>query len=116
MKDSNSAQTIAKRVASFLWRFVPFGLLFQGGTIVLAWLVGARQDKSTAFFSMLLVSFSYVLILYSSEARGYAPLIFFCFLCFLILHSFFENPRWQLAVMFSLGAITRQSAPCRARN
>ncbi len=75
------------------------------GTIVLAWLVGARQDKSTAFFSMLLVSFSYVLILYSSEARGYAPLIFFCFLCFLILHSFFENPRWQLAVMFSLGAI-----------
>jgi len=75
------------------------------GTIVLAWFIGARQDRWTAFFSILLVSFSYVLILYSSEARGYAPLIFFCFLCFLILHSFFENPRWQLAVMFSLGAI-----------
>jgi len=75
------------------------------GTIVLAWLIGARQDKGTAFFSMLLASFSYVLILYSSEARGYAPLIFFCFLCFLILHSFFENPRWQLAGLFSLSAI-----------
>src|SRR5207244_13132433 len=65
----------------------------------------ARQDKCIAFFSMLLASFSYVLILYSSEARGYAPLIFFCFLCFLILHSFFENPRWQLAGLFSLSAI-----------
>jgi hypothetical protein len=75
------------------------------GTIVLAWFVGARRDTWTAFFSMFLVSFSYVLILYSSEARGYAPLIFFCFLSFLILHKFFDNPHWQLAVMFSLSVI-----------
>src|SRR5438270_6877815 len=46
------------------------------GTIVLAWFIGLRRDRATAFFSMLLVSFSYVMILYSSEARGYAPLIF----------------------------------------
>jgi len=75
------------------------------GTVVLAWFIGRRQNKAAAFFSMLLVSFSYVLILYSSEARGYAPLIFFCFSCFFILHSFFENPRWQLAGLFSLSAI-----------
>src|SRR5437868_2025651 len=78
---------------------------FGIGTIALAWFVGARRDTWTAFFSMFLVSFSYVLILYSSEARGYAPLLFFCFLSFLILHKFFQNPRWQLAVMFSLSAI-----------
>jgi hypothetical protein len=75
------------------------------GTIVLAWFIGARRDKPTAFFSIFLVSFSYVLILYSSEARGYAPLIFFCFLCFLILQSFFERQRWQLAPSFSLSAV-----------
>jgi hypothetical protein len=75
------------------------------GAVVLAWFIGARRDRCTAFFSMFLVSFSYVLILYSSEARGYAPLIFFCFLCFLILHAFFGNPRWQLAGLFSLSAI-----------
>jgi hypothetical protein len=75
------------------------------GMIVLAWSIGARRDKATAFFSMLLVSFSYVLILYSSEARGYASLIVFCFLCFLILQSFFERPRWQPAAAFSLSAV-----------
>jgi uncharacterized membrane protein len=75
------------------------------GTIVLAWLIGARQDKWTAFFSMFLVSFSYVAILYSSEARGYAPLVFFCFLCFLSLQSFFDKPRWQMAALFSLSAV-----------
>jgi hypothetical protein len=75
------------------------------GTIVLAWLIGARRDKRTAFFSMLLVSSSYVMILYSSEARGYMPLIFFCFLCFLVLQSFLERPRWQTAALFSLSAI-----------
>jgi hypothetical protein len=75
------------------------------GTIALAWFIGAKQDKWSAFFSTLLVSFSYVLILYSSEARGYASLIFFCFACFLILQSFLEKPRWQLAALFSLAAL-----------
>ena len=75
------------------------------GSILLAWLIGCRTDKATAFFSMLLVGFSYVMILYSSEARGYSPLIFFCFLCFLILQSFLDRPRWQAAALFSIGAI-----------
>lgn len=75
------------------------------GTIVVAWFIGARCDKTTALFSMLLVSFSYVLILYSSEARGYAALILFCFLCFLILERFFERPSGKLAMLFSLSAI-----------
>jgi hypothetical protein len=79
--------------------------VFGIGAVVLAWFIGARRDKWTAFFSAFLVSFSYVLILYSSEARGYAPLIFFCFLCFLILQLFFDNPRWQLAALFSLSAV-----------
>jgi hypothetical protein len=75
------------------------------GTIVLAWFIGLRRDRWTAFFSMFLVSFSYVAILYSSEARGYASLVFFCFLCFLILESFFEKPRWQMASWFSLSSV-----------
>src|SRR4029077_19307910 len=58
------------------------------GTVILAWLIGLRRNKSAALFSMLIVAFSYVLVLYSSEARGYGSLIFFCFLCFLSLQSF----------------------------
>jgi len=79
--------------------------VFGIGTIVLAWLIGARRDRWAAFFCMFLVSFSYVLILYSSEARGYAPLIFFCFLCLLVLHSFFDKPRWQSAALFLLSTV-----------
>jgi len=75
------------------------------GIIVVAWFIGARRARPTAFFSLLLVSFSYVAILYSSEARGYAALVFFCFVCFLILESFFENPRWQMAAWFSVSAV-----------
>ena len=75
------------------------------GTIVLTWFIGIRRDRWTALFSMLLVSFSYVAVLYSSEARGYATLVFFCFLCFLILESFFEKPSWQLAAWFSVSAV-----------
>jgi hypothetical protein len=74
-------------------------------TIVLAWFIGARRDKSTAFFCTLLISFSYVLVLYSSEARGYASLIFFCYLSFLILLSFFKKQRWQLAGLFALSGV-----------
>lgn len=75
------------------------------GAIILAWLIGRHRDRTTAFFSMFLVSFSYVMILYSSEARGYAPLIFFCFLCFLVLESLLARPRWQAAALFSISAI-----------
>lgn len=78
---------------------------FGIGTVVLAWFIGARRDRWTAFFSMLLVSFSYVLILYSSEARGYAALVFFCFASFLLLERFVEKPGWPLALLFSLNAI-----------
>ena len=74
------------------------------GIIVLAWFIGAKQNKWSAFFSTLLVSFSYVLVLYSSEARGYASLVFFCFACFLVLQSFLENPRWHLAAVFTVCA------------
>ncbi|MEY2542727.1 MAG: hypothetical protein QOE81_188 [Verrucomicrobiota bacterium] len=80
-------------------------VIFGFGAIVLAWFIGARRDKLAAFFSALLVSFSYVMILYSSEARGYAALIFFCFLCFLILESLLDTPRWQMAALFSLSAV-----------
>lgn len=75
------------------------------GAVILAWLSGKRRSRATAFFSMALVALSYVLVLYSSEARGYGSLIFFSFLCFVALQSFFDRPRWQAAALFSIGAI-----------
>ena len=36
------------------------------GTVVVSWFIGAKQNQRCAFFSAVLVGFSYVLILYSS--------------------------------------------------
>ena len=40
------------------------------GTAILAWFKSIRRSKPTALITSLIVGFSYVMILYSSEARG----------------------------------------------
>jgi uncharacterized membrane protein len=50
------------------------------GCIVLAGLVMRRFGQTQALCSMLLVACSYPLIVYSTEARGYAPMLFFALL------------------------------------
>jgi len=54
---------------------------------------------------MVLVGFSYVSVLYSSEVRGYALAVFFAFLAFYLLDRYLETRRWPLAVMFSLSVV-----------
>ncbi len=80
-------------------------LLAGIGTVALAWLIGRRRDLSCAMFAALLVSFSYVLTLYSSEARGYALELFFAFAGFYTLDRYLETNRWPFAVLFSLSVI-----------
>jgi hypothetical protein len=71
------------------------------GTVALAWLIGRRRNITCAFFAMLLLGFSYVMVLYSSEARDYAALVFFSFLSFYTLDLHLEKPRWQTACLLS---------------
>jgi hypothetical protein len=73
------------------------------GTVILAWLIGRRRDVTSAFFAMMLVGFSYAMILYSSEARGYACLVFFAFLVFYALELHLEKPRWTTACVIGVG-------------
>ena len=54
---------------------------------------------------MLMVGFSYVLVLYSSEARGYASVVFFSLLSFYCLDCYLENRRWPAALCYSLSTI-----------
>jgi len=74
------------------------------GTVAVAGLIAGRRSASCALFAALLFSFSYVFILYSSEARGYAELVFFSLLAFLLLGSYLDSGRWPLALAFSLCA------------
>jgi hypothetical protein len=46
-----------------------------------------------------------VLVLYSSEARGYAAAVFFSLLSFYLFESYLETKRWPYALLFSLSAV-----------
>jgi hypothetical protein len=74
------------------------------GTVAVAGLIAGRRSASCALFAALLFSFSYVFVLYSSEARGYAELVFFSLLAYLLLGSYLDCARWPLALAFSLCA------------
>lgn len=74
------------------------------GAVVVSGLIGKRRSTACAFLSVILFSFSYVLVLYSSEARGYAALVFFSLLSFLLLGSYLDSRRRLVALGFSLCA------------
>jgi hypothetical protein len=73
--------------------------------VALAGLIGLRRNRTNAFMAMFVVGFSYVMVLYSSETRGYAMTVFFSFLSYYALDCYLEKPRWQTAVLFSISSI-----------
>lgn len=67
--------------------------------------IALRGGLLPAAITMLIAAVSYPLIVYSSEARGYAPAIFFSLLCFLLVE---HNNRYRshtAIVLFWLAAI-----------
>ena len=81
-----------------------FSILAGVGAVAMAWLVGRRRSAAAGLLTMLLTAFSYVMVLYSSEARGYIAAVFFALLSFYLLDRHFETKQWWLATMFSLSA------------
>ena len=75
------------------------------GTVILAGLIGRRRNVPAAFFAMLLTAFSYVQILYSSEARGYSAAVFFSLLSYYLLETYLEKRRWHSAVLLSISSV-----------
>ncbi len=75
------------------------------GTVIMAGLIGRRRDPLSAFFAMLLTGFSYVLVLYSSEARGYSLAVFFAFLSLYLLDSYLTRKGTLTALCFSLAVV-----------
>lgn len=86
------------------WYRVP-SIVAGAGSVALAGLIGRRRNTAAAFFAMLLTGFSYALVLYSSEARGYSTVVFFSFLAFYALDLYLERPRWQMAALYSFSAV-----------
>jgi hypothetical protein len=87
------------------WGYRIVSIVAGIGTVILSGLIGYRRGKTNALVLMFLTTFSYFLILYSSEARGYSMLVFFMLLSFVILDRFLEQPSIWLAAFFSFSAI-----------
>ena len=71
-------------------------LLAGSATIALAAAIGARRSRVEGLLAALLVAGSYLLIHYSSEARGYALVLAFAFSAFLAARAFVERPTEQI--------------------
>lgn len=63
-------------VENALWYRLP-AIMAGIGSTILAALIGARRGRANSILAALLFGFSYPLVLYGSEARGYASGIFF---------------------------------------
>jgi hypothetical protein len=74
------------------------------GTVAVAGWIGRKRSPATGCFALLLTGFSYVLIVYSSEARGYATLTLFALLAYASLDRHLTTHRWGSAVLFSCSA------------
>jgi hypothetical protein len=70
------------------------------GTIVLAGLLGLRQSRLEGCIAVILTSWSYLLIHFGTEARGYSLVIFFALLAWYALQQFEERRSWTWIIVF----------------
>jgi hypothetical protein len=64
------------------------------GTIVLAGLIGLRQSRLAGCIAVIFTSWSYLLIHFGTDARGYSLAIFFALLAWYALEQFEERRSW----------------------
>ena len=75
------------------------------GSIVLLWRIALQDGQRKAAIVLLLASFSFLFILYASEARGYAPAGFFCLMAYLGLSTYLQENNWKSRLLYTLGGI-----------
>jgi hypothetical protein len=87
----------------YLYR-LPAVLAGTGAVLLCGW-VAHRWSRPAAVAATLLTGCSFLLIQYSSEARGYAYLLFFTMASFAVIQESFERPRVTWDVLFACCAI-----------
>jgi Dolichyl-phosphate-mannose-protein mannosyltransferase len=75
------------------------------GTIVVAGLIGLRQSRLEGCIAVILTSWSYLLIHFGTEARGYSLTIFFALLAWYALQQFEQRRSWAWMVVFWSAAV-----------
>jgi uncharacterized membrane protein len=89
---------------SWLYAYRIPSVVFGTLTVALAFWIGRKRSLLEGLTAMVLMAASYMMIHYSSEARGYASMLFFTLFAFLSLETFFESRHRWLAFLFSVCA------------
>lgn len=75
------------------------------GSVIVAANAMWRRSRIEAITAALLIAFSYPLVFYSSEARGYAPAVFFALLAYDALMRYVDRATWARAIVFNLACV-----------
>ncbi len=90
--------------SNWAWYRLP-SLLAGVGSVLLAVRMAARRSRADAVVVALLVSFSFILIQFSSEARGYSLAVFFSLLAWSALSRHLETGGWKSGALYGAGII-----------
>jgi hypothetical protein len=82
------------------WIYRLPSVLASIGTIALAGLIAGRRSRLEAYVAATLTSWSYLLIHFGTEARGYSAVVFFALLAWYALLRFEERRSWRRLVFF----------------
>jgi hypothetical protein len=89
---------VGQNASALLYRLP--SVLASIGTVALAGLIGARRSRLEGCIAVILTSWSYLLIHFGTEARGYSLVIFFALLAWYALQQFDEKRSWTWTVVF----------------
>ena len=86
------------------WVYRLLAIVLGTGTIALAAIIARRRSAWAALAAAMLTASSFLLIVYSSEARGYAIAVFFAFACVLAVDRYLGGAAWGWGLVASLCA------------
>jgi hypothetical protein len=89
---------VGQNASSLVYRLP--SVLASIGTVGLAGFIGARRSRLEGCVAVILTSWSYLLIHFGTEARGYSMVIFFALLAWYALQQFEEKRSWIWIVVF----------------
>src|SRR5438874_9972036 len=94
---------VGQNASALLYRLP--SVLASIGTIVLAGLIGLRRSRLEGCIAVILTSWSYLLIHFGTEARGYSLATFFALLAWFALQQFEEKRSLTWTVVFWSAAV-----------
>ena len=71
-------------------------------SVLVAMAIAGRHGRSAALVAALTFGSSYLLVFYSSEARGYSPVVFFSLLAWYIVQRHVDAPGWPKIIALAM--------------